>query len=286
MNRFLMLLVFQLVGLALACDASACSRCGLFGNRCKFVSSHVAVAPVAVIKQPEVFVVQNNYPAANGAAALLSQQGNSLYGFQGAAQAYTLDPAAVLRQAADLARGAQQLAQSGVDGFNSSASLALQLNAHSNEPLARGTAAAMVLNAAGLNPQAITAPSQALRLYRDANGKWQVDNADPAAITARVEYGGTKQAQNTTAPAETPAVPPDASAVGATVAAKCAQCHGLAKSEPAAGLYLDVGHGIDCKQALKSIQAIMSGKMPKGQKLTPQELTSLVDELTRLASQE
>lgn len=275
MNRYLVAFAFCVVWMAMVADVEACQRCGLFGNRCKFVS-HVAVAPVAVIKQPEVFVVQNNYPPGSGAAALLAQQGGTVYGLQAAAQAYTLDPAAVLRQAADLARGAQQLAADGLNGYNTSASLALQLNQQANDSLAKGTAAALVLNAAGLNQQALNAAPQALRLTRGPDGRWSVEQADPATVAEKL----TAKAQASTAPTD-----PIATG-GSVVSAKCGQCHGLAKAEPAAGLYLDDGHAISCEQALRSIRAVMSGKMPKGQQLTPQELTSLVDELTRLGSQE
>lgn len=276
MNRLAFLFVMELVFLSLVPDASACSRCGLFGNRCKF-SSHVAVAPVAVVKQPEVFVVQNNFPQPNG-AAILAQQGTGVYGFQAAAQAYTLDPAAVLRQAADLARGAQQLAKDGVDGFNTSASLALQLNSQANDSLARGTAAAMVLNAAGLN-QASPSSSQALRIFRGSDGRWQVDQASPDEVSARIEAGvSTKPAPQS----------PAAIGAGSVIAKKCASCHGLDKAEPAGGLYLDQGQGLDCRQALKAIKSVMSGSMPKdkSQALTPEELTAIVEELTKLGSAE
>lgn len=249
MIRVIIALLLTLV----TANAFACGRCGLFGNRCKF-SSHVAVAPL-VVKQPEVFVVQNNYPQPNG-AALLAQQGSAVYGLQGAAQAYTLDPAAVLRQAADLARGAQQLAKDGVDGFNSSASLAMQLNASTNDALAKGTAAALVLQAAGLNQPSTT--SQAIKLSKDASGKWQVNNTQPPAQL------------NTSS----------------MLTKKCGTCHGLDKAEPAGSLYLDGSQKMDCKSALKAIKMVMSGEMPKdkSQKLTAEELTTVIEELTVLGS--
>lgn len=271
MNRVVFFFVLELAFLSLVPDAPACSRCGLFGNRCKF-SSHVTVAPVAVVRQPEVFVVQNNYPQPNG-AAIFAQQGTGLYGFQGAAQAYTLDPAAVLRQAADLARGAQDLARDGLNGFNTSASLAMQLNANANEPLARGTAAAMVLNAAGLN-QPAQGSSQALRLTRGADGRWSVEQADAATITAKASASTEARPSPVEAPAKS------------VVAARCSSCHGLSKAEPAGSLYLDAGHKIDCRQALKSIAAVMNGTMPKDKSspLTAEELTAIVSELTSLGS--
>lgn len=252
-------------------QVSACSRCGLFGNRCKLQHAAIAVAPVAVVRQPEVFVVQNNYAGPNGQASLLAQQGGSVYGFQGAAAAYTLDPSAVLRQAADLARGAQSLAQTGLDGYNQSAGLALSLNAQVQEPLARGTAAALVLNAAGLN-QPAQSTQQAIRLSRDASGRWQVEHLEqplspkPAAV-------------------QSPEIPAPVDGAGATVAAKCAQCHGTQLTEPKGGMYFDRGTAIDCRTAMKAIQSVMSGKMPKGQQLTAEERTALVNELLVLGKE-
>jgi mono/diheme cytochrome c family protein len=263
--------VFVLVVLA-AGDAWACNRCGLFGNRCRYYASHshVAVAPV-VVKSPDVFVVQNNYPQPNG-AALLAQQGGTVYGYQAAALGYQLNPEAVLRQAADLARGAQSLAQVGLDGYNQSAGLALQLNASIQEPLARGVAASAVLSAAGLNQQRGPS-SQTLRISQDAAGKWQVEHVDPRAELHR------------RAAVERPA-DPNEPATASIINVKCGQCHGLDLAEPKGGLYFGPDHRLDCATALKAVRSVRSGKMPKGQQLSADERESLVAELLALAAEE
>ncbi len=133
-------------------------------------------------------------------------------------------------------------------------------------------------NAAGLN-QSSPASSQALRIFRGSDGRWQVDPAGPEELSARIEAGAS------TKPIPQP---PAAIASGSMVAKKCASCHGLDKAEPAGGLYLDQGQGLDCRQALKAIKSVMSGTMPKdkSQALTPEELTAVVEELTKLGSTE
>lgn len=264
----------------LAVETHACTRCGLFGRRCRFavVDSHhvaaVAVAPV-VVKQPDVFVVQNNYPQANG-AALLAQQGGTVYGLQGAAQPYVLDPSAVLRQAAELTRGAQQLASQGLTGYNTTASLALSLNAPANETLAKGVAASATLQAAGLSVTS-QGSSQAIRITRGADGRYVVED-----VTRQL--GTVPQTQATEPVQPQLPSPPDATlaGVGELVKRHCGECHGLDNPAPKGGLYFDAGHGLDCRSGLAAVKAVMSGKMPKGVQLSPEVRASLVQELASL----
>ena len=191
-----------LVGLVLslfATDAYSCQRCGLFGRRCQFsqqvhhvqhVAQVVAVpAYVAPVASPEVLVVNNQYAAPNGAAAFLAPQGQTVYGLQAAAQAYTLDPSAVLRQAAELTKGAQQLAGQGLSGYQQTATVALQLNAGTNDTIARGVAASSILQSAGLSGPSAQNQTQALRIYRDDSGKWAVEQGESvvARITSSVQ---------------------------------------------------------------------------------------------------
>lgn len=283
------LLLGAVLSASIASEASACSRCGIFGNRCRFAShavAAVAVAPV-VVKSPEVFVVNNVYAQPNG-AALLAQQGGTVYGLQGAAQPYLLNPDAILRQAAELARGAQSLTQTGLNGYTTTANLALQLNAQATTPLAQGLAASAVLNAAGLNPatQQLNAP-QSLRIYRGADGQWKIEQGEAASITARLETsGGGAAGQPAANVAEAPAPPDAVATTGSLVASKCAKCHGLQLTQPKKGLFFDSGHTLDCKSSLAAVRAVMAGKMPPGQSLSPEERSLLVDELVKLAANE
>lgn len=266
--------VIFLAMLAIAGEASACGRCGLFGRGCRFQSHHHVVVAPAVIKQPEILVIQNAFPQPNG-AALLAQQGGTVYGYHAAALNYRLDPDAVLRQAADLARGAQSLAQVGLDGYNQSAGLALQLNAQIQEPLAKGVAASAVLSAAGLSQPGSGSSSQTLRIRQDAGGRWQVEQID-----AQAELNARQAIERPPGPA------PPLPAVDSIINAKCGQCHGLELAEPKAGLYFGPGHQLDCASALKAVKAIRSGRMPLKQQLSAEDRETLVAEFLALAESE
>lgn len=257
-----------LAAVLVAVDAWACSRCGIFGRGCRFASSHhvehvQAVVAAPVIQPPSIAIV-NNYPPANGAAAtLIAPQGGSVYGLATAVQAYQLDPAAVLRQAAELTKGAQQLAQQGLTGYGQTAALALTLQA--SQP---------AIAAAITQPQ--PQPPQSLRIeLRD--GKWQVvqdapQATAPATNPASPEPGGTSDGA--------PPVPPVPARGYAAVTRHCGQCHGGQLATPKGGLYLG-GENRDCKIDLRAVAAVMSGRMPPGSKLSEADKAALVLELSQ-----
>lgn len=283
--------------MANASDADACGRCGLFGNRCKFVKA-VVVAPAVAVAEPVIVnretpvVITNVFPQANGAAVLAPQglTGYTYGGFQQLSQAYTLDPAAVLRQAHQLATDTQALTKAGLDGYTNVASLALQLNAQTSTPLAQGLAAATVLNAAGLSgnaAQQLNAGPLSVRLYRDSAGQWQVDASDPTQPRTQVQTSA-RQSVESGRPLPPDAADPSPPAVAnSLLSAKCASCHGLSLTEPNGGLYFDAGHQLDCNSAMKAIKAVRRGTMPKNAKTSPlseDEKARLVDELTSLVT--
>lgn len=261
-----------LLALVVADSADACTRCGRFGRRCQFV--HQVAVPVfvesPVIVQdvaaatPQTLVIQNNYNAPNGAAAaLIAQPGNTVYGLQQAAQPYYLDPQDVLRQAAALTKGAQELAQQGLQGYQQTASLALTLNA--TQP---------ALAAAIQAPQQFTAPqssSQTITLKQGGDGRWQLDVGQPGQVGASTKPQAV----------EAPAIRPNASQ--SLVAKHCASCHGLDNPTPKARLNFDAGHRLDCETAMAGVKSVLSGKMPKGKQLSPDERERLVAELVELS---
>lgn len=280
-------------------EVDGCDRCGFRGRLCRIQQvqqvHHVAhVQHVAQVQQyavpsasPEVLVVNNQYASPNGAAAFLAPQGNTVYGFQGAAQAYALDPTAVLRQAMELTKGAQQLASQGLNGYNQTASVALQLNAGTNDTIARGIAASSVLQSAGFTASSGQNQTQAMRIYRDEQGKWQVEQGESvvARITASVQGGAAA-----TNPESNPAPPrPPAPSIAGTgpsmIRQHCASCHGLTLTQPKGGLFFDAGHPLDCKSSLSAVRSVMNGKMPKGQQLAAEVRNALVDELLSLTNE-
>jgi hypothetical protein len=284
------LLAAILAVLLLSQHADACSRCG-FRSPCAFVHHQQAVvAPVAVVKQPDVFVVQNNYPqplaGQQAFTAPLAQQGSTVYSYSQAAAPYFVDPAAILAQAANLATAANQTALAGLNGYGDTARLQLQLQATLAAPMAQGAAAAQVLDAVGINPQRAQLRQQtsSLRIYQDASGAWQVEQPPQQVaqqITARAQITQPPSAKATPHPEQIP-VP---AAGGSLIAAKCGRCHGQQLAEPKGKLYLDGGLKLDCKAVLASIKAIKTDTMPKGEKLTPEEKGRLLDELLTLSAE-
>ena len=250
-------IVFCVVALV-ASDVLACSRCGLFGNRCRFVSQHHEVAAVVaapIVQQPPISII-NNYAPGNGAAAtLIAPQGGSVYGLSTAVQAYSLDPAAVLRQAAELTKGAQQLADQGLKGYGQTAALALTLQA--SQP---------AIQAAVVQP--IQQPPQTLQIeLRD--GKWQI--VQPTASTTPP------------APAQDPPQRPASVASPARgfplVNKHCGKCHGVDIAAPKGGVYLG-GEEQDCKINLSAVAAVLSGRMPPGSQLSAEDRQGIVLELS------
>jgi hypothetical protein len=257
-------ILFVSLFVVFASESQACQRCGLFGRLCRYYKAPVQYyAPAAVVKKADVFVVQNNYPPA--IAAAYAQQGNSVYGYQAAAQAYFVNPAEVLRQSAELSKAASVTATLGLTGYNQTAQTQLALQAAISEPLAKGHAAAQVLTAAGLNQQSVALQQQtlALRVTTGVNGQLQVQQVQAEQLPIPAQPVGTS-----------------------VISQKCAKCHGLSLAEPKGGVFLDAEHRLDCTTAMKAIKLIKTDKMPKDSPpLTAQEKGLILDELLSLVQE-
>lgn len=310
-------------------NAEACGRCGLFGRACRFASHHVAqVVEVPVVQevvapyqQPsQAIVVQNNYPPANGALPLIAQPGNTVYGLQAAFQPYRLDPDAVLRQAAELTKAAQSLADQGLRGYSNTASLALTLSAsqpaiqsaaqlqvggqtggqYGGQPAQLSSPLAISGNGAGYGAGGVNVGAgQSIRLTQNANGTWSLhaeslNTSIPGAAVAIPGgdvAGGVGGVGSTPVPGENPGVDPGVNpgvnpfaGVGQLVKKHCASCHGLDKSKPGGGVYFDLGHLIDCDTATDAVEEIKSGRMPKGGNLSESEKALLRLEIQDLTA--
>jgi hypothetical protein len=277
------LLSITLLVACFASDARACNRCGLLGNRCRYYKPTYyapAYQPVAVVKSPDVFVVQNNYPQP------IAAQGNTVYGYQTAVSAYAVNPAELFRQAQGLAQASTATTQLAITGFNQMANTQLTLQAQITEPLARGHAASQVLSAAGLSQPFNQQQQQslALRIYSDTNGQWKVEQQVNAQIEASVG-NGVQPVQP--APTRDPPSIPSGEQSNSMVAQKCARCHGLTKTEPKGGVFLDAGHRVNCDIFREAIRRIKSNdpaiRMPPDGGLTPLEAGELLDELIELS---
>ena len=255
--------------------SDACNRCGLFGNRCKFVA-HTYVAPVvapAYAAQP-VYVVQNNYPQP------LVSQGSTNY--SATSQSYQqsvlplLDVNRYFSQTLEL-----QKAATATQALQSERALTVfqrvaELQAPSLERYAAGSAAAMVLQAAGLDPTVGNSNSQAVVISRDSQGKLQILPLS-AEQTLKVTQKITTKAEVAPPPGgETP-----------FLAKYCYACHGLEKAEPKGKFYL--GNDPTVAKAMKSnffkiTQQIRTGKMPPADAPQPtkEEKALILDEVQEL----
>lgn len=223
----------------LACaptSADACNRCGLFGNRCRYVATSTYVAPVvaAVPSVSNVYVLQNNYPAP------LVGQGSSALVSNGGYQSLTLplyDPTAFLSQSLQMVSAGQDYVKLAHSQALASHQRTLELQAPTVERLAAGQAASQVLRAAGLDPAHNTSgQSSAVVISRNADGQLQVlplQAAEAQAITARLSTSTTI----TSAIATTPQ--PQAVGTPASLLAQfCGKCHGLDIAAPKGGFFL------------------------------------------------
>ncbi|HEY2827641.1 MAG TPA: cytochrome c [Pirellulales bacterium] len=68
------------------------------------------------------------------------------------------------------------------------------------------------------------------------------------------------------------------------VAAKCANCHG--GPTPKAGLSLEQPESLNTADRIRAIHAVVTGQMPKGKRLLPDELQAVTTELSTVSPHE
>lgn len=257
MKRLLLLTLTPLLLLALfAADASACSRCGVFGRGCRFNSHHAAAVVVAdagyaAPAGATTFNILNlnngQLPLAGQGATVYGVDSAKPYSFSLAAQAYGVDPASVLNQAARLTTNAQALASDGLNGFNVTAQAQLSGQTEVAKILAQGqTATAALLAAKGAD----AAPAVTSFNFKASveNGQWKVESLTPAgaANVAALAVGDP---------------------LTTLVNQKCVACHGA--DNPKGGLNLSLLASADAASFKRLIERIEdpepAKRMPKGQ---------------------
>jgi mono/diheme cytochrome c family protein len=282
-------IAFALIALA-AADASACNRCGLFGNRCRYYTAATYVAPIAAVPASQnVYVIQNSYPAP------LVGQGSSAVVSNGGYQSLTIgqfDPTAFLSQSLQLVKAGQDAATLAHTQAQATATRALELQAPTVERLAAGQAASQVLKAAGLDPaHNASGSSSAVVISRNPDGQVQVmplEGAEVAKITARLSSTTTiTQSVGTTAPA---IIRPSEGPSG-LVAQFCAQCHGTNLAAPKGGFY--IGDDRNVAKAMREkffdiTQHLTKGTMPPANSPQPtdEQKRGILDEIQALILKE
>lgn len=205
MKRLLPILALLLVPLLLAADATACARCGLFGRKCRFASHHVAVVD-SFAGYGAVGNTTFNFVNAFPPNLPIAAQGQSVYAYSLAAQAYSVDPAAVLAQAARLTTNAQALSSDGLAGYSALAQAQLAGQVEVAKVLAQGqTATAALLAAKGADTPASPPATFSFRATVESGGKLKVEPLDGPSVSAL-------------------SVPAEASFTG-VLSTRCAACH-------------------------------------------------------------
>lgn len=237
MKRILLALLLLV---AVAQSADACNRCGLFGNKCRFVSTGHHVATYTPPSTTTNILFNNSFPV----PYLLSQQGTTVYGqaatpsYSLSAQAYQFDAAGWLDRASRFQELALETAQRGNDGFTAGAATAMALTDAINRRQTNAVVALSAITAnqpgveAGVSAQGFSTQSTRVTIR---NGELSVENLDPES--GEVRAFGTGNA--------------------------CAKCHDGKAGPNKPPKHLDYSRTpLSDELYQKAIDAVMNGRMP------------------------
>ena len=188
-----------------------------------------------IVDQPDVFVVQNNNPAPIAAQGeTVYRSGVALGGYQQTALPL-FDPQSYFSQSIELAKAVNQTAALQSQRTDALVDRLLTAQSATVETLARGEAAARVLQAAGIATVGqLQAQSLGVVITRDQAGQLQVLQLAPEAAEAYASRATTRQQ----AAAEQPQ-PGEATPSAPLIAKFCGACHGPQLASPRGSLYLD-----------------------------------------------
>lgn len=259
--------------------SSACSRCGLFGNKCRFLAPSHYYHPQAVqyVAQPasvQTFNFVNSFPTP------ILAQGNSVYGYSLAAQAYSLDPAQVLDRSSRLAELAFSSGQRAIDDFNTTAGTALALSADASR---RSQNTLLALSAIQANSSADAPQSMSFRATV-TNGKLSLERIEAApAATAPHCDNCTPSSPPTDDGRLTLKLESNPPQYVTSIATGCGRCHdGSGKNDTPKGLDLSGQSAITNEQYLAAAAAVLSGRMPPKSQISEETKISAVAELAKL----
>ena len=246
--------------------ADRCRICGKHHVH-THVKTQVVKVPTPVLTPTNVYVVNNNQPAAP-----LVGQGNTGYaatGYQAAALPF-LDPNLYFEQELQLQRAVATAAAQRSERTAALVERVVALQQPAAQTLARGTAAQAVLQAAGLaNPEA-TGPSGVV-VKRDATGKITVTPL-PTETAAGVVGQSAPAAANRTY----------------TLTQKyCGACHGTGNGNPGGGFYLGASPEVARvmrAEWFKITKRVSDGSMPPASSPQPtkEERVGILNELEQM----
>lgn len=254
----------------------------------------VPVAPVLAAPAyaaPSAPLVQNHF---YGQAPLL---GSTVYGYSSnpavepLRQAYQVDPAAVLREAALLARQSQEYARENVAAYSQLGGLAItaagtaaELQAQTDQLRARADLIAATSPPPG-TVAAFTAPTtQAHQVQRLVSGGQTICITPDGSggFSIRVEGSSSSsssmQSSSSSSPTSEPAAQPYSQGL-AVLKTRCASCHSGENAKGSLTLFDAGGNflGLTADQAADVLASVESGRMPKppAAQLTDTELAAL-----------
>jgi hypothetical protein len=265
MKRLLALLVLLAVWLT-ATPADACHRCGIFGRGCRFnhVPAVIHAAPyVAPAYGNQTFNFINSYPLN------LIPGGNSVYGYNLAAQPLALDVPLVLDRSARLAEAFSVGAVQALNGHNANVQGALSLVDGIDRRSKNIQAFTATLQANNGAQPVQSPPSLSFRVTVGADGQPKVE---------RLEAGKPCPDGNCPDPAIPPPSPIQAPEQPLTpkqtglqyrgqslgvLSAVCGKCHdGLGTKDTPLGLVIDDRAVLTPDQRKLALKKVEAGKMP------------------------
>ncbi len=234
-------------------------RCNVKVNRVAFVEA------VAVPVQTAPIVIQNNYPAP------LAAQGGTVYGYNQVSSGYnpfSVDPAAILRDAARLAEGQQEVTREFMGVYEKVSTDALRLSAINDQLRAR----AELIESTNPNQSTSTlTTNQTITLTPDGRGNFSLS------------VGQQQPQQQQPSLTEPHGVKFDASEGLSVMENKCAACHTGSGSEGGFMMFLDSGEPatLDAEARKKIIAETNLGTMPKkpAEPLTAEEFIAIREHL-------
>lgn len=287
-----------------ASEAWACSRCGYYSS-CRYYAPVVQkqyVQPIVKQEQTDVYVVQNNYPqplvaqgTSNVVASTASYQQSVLP---------LLEPNQYFSQELQLIKAATQTGALRTERAMAAFQRVMELQAPAVERLAAGQAAAMVLQAAGLDPAHNKGGSSSAVVVSNIQGKVQVVplNAEqiqhlqqqqlpPAATGGPAPPPPPAPGHGTgiTEPIHPPGPPaPAGNAKYPALSKFCFDCHGLQLSNPKGDFF--IGEDQNIARTLRErffditqrVTKQGSGQMPPpdhAAQPTPEEKAAILNEI-------
>lgn len=247
--------------LSLASSASA-QHCVRFGQRVAIKSpvqyqQVIAQPVVAQYQQPyqqQPIVIQNNYPPV-GVGVGTTQYGyaQQQVAYASQPQLYSLDPTAVLREAARLTERAQDLADKGLGTYERISAVAL-----TQQTVQQSLVSSPQPQQA---PQAVRAGgSQSICITPDGLGGYKITLVDQPQAEAPAP--APPQSQSDPAGSSTPGIEQRFASI---VSRSCTGCHNFGKAS--GGLSLVDGNGalppLTDAQVAKVLDEVESGRMPK-----------------------